>query len=151
MTDLITRDPNDTGEIIRAELEETQNLGPKIAAALANISPNLRSAAATEVITICEEPILVNPARPATLEDATLTGEILALDTGGYPKPSSLPKPPKGWNVPAGEHPIVRPRDGRDPGRHRARTPVGWWLAAGFGLLVAGWAAGVINVLAVTQ
>lgn len=155
MTISIFRDPNDTGDIppiedtLRIDLERTRNLGPQIAHVM-NVSPNLRSADATEIIPLFEDPILVNPARPADLTDVTLTGEILALDDRPYPKPPPPPKPQ--WAQPASHHavvsrPLAKPKPGR--GRHRAATP--WWVALVLGLLVVGAAAGALSVLAVIR
>lgn len=153
-------EPNDTGEIppptaldetLRIDLERTRNLGPQIAHVM-NVSPNLRSADATEIIPLFEDPILVNPARPADLTDVTLTGEILALDDRPYPKPPPLPKPK--WAQPASHHALVRrrlakPKPGR--GRHRAAAPkwTGRLIWSGSVLFVL--AAAVVAVLAVIR
>lgn len=152
MTDLITRDPNDTGEIPG---DSTRNLKPEIRQALLHVSPNLRSADATEVIPIVEEPLFEQFRQPS------LTGEILNLDTGGYPKPKPIPKPSKhAWNNRAGDFPTVRRSvpelvpgavDWNRPPQHRAPAP-GWtrWLV-GSGSVLFVLASVVVAVLAVIR
>lgn len=142
MTDLITRDPNDTGEIPG---DSTRNLKPEIRQALLHVSPNLRSADATEVILVREDPLFAQ--LRGVLYDsppvASLTGEILALDDRPYPPvPPPAPPAPK-WAQPASHHALVRrrlatPKPGR--GRHRAAAPK--WT----GRLI--WSGSVLFVLA---
>lgn len=149
MTTYLTEitDPNDTGEIRIGDLEQTRNLGPAIIAALTRISPNLRSADATEVIPIVEEPLFTqfSSAVYGTATDPSLTGEVLDLDTGGYPKPKPLPKPKLRHAIPA------RTRQDGDPGRHRAAPPRWMRWSVRLGWLLVGAASGTLAVLAVIR
>lgn len=127
-----TLNPNDTGEIRRTPGDATTNLAPHITQALAHVSPNLRSADATEIIPLFEAPL---------------------FEQFRQPEPSP-PKPPT-WDGPALSLPTVRTAVDRSRGRvvgkpprlrrGRHRQPVSrlGWALVGAGLTVLALAAAV--------
>lgn len=113
--------------------------------------PSLRSADATEVISIVE-PVLF-----AQLRQPDLAEELFGYDPGGYPPmPPPLPPAPKlAWNDRFAEYPPVRRavprvRSERDPGRHRAAPRWTRWAIGVGSVLVLG-SAFTLGVLAGVQ
>lgn len=152
---IFTSDVADTGEVARHidetlildRGEATQAIRPYDA-----WIPSLRSADATEVISIVE-PVLF-----AQLRQPDLAEEILGYDPGGYPpvpRPTPPPPPSPSWNERFAEYPPVRRavprvRSERDPGRHRAAPRWTRWAIGVGSVLVLG-SAFTLGVLAGVQ
>lgn len=151
MTISIFRDPNDTGDI---PVDTAQTARIDIGEATRVIRPEHILHPTTIRRQIDETAVFNYPVTIAVIGgDPSLTGEILALDTGGYPPvPKPTPPQPKHatWTGRVGEFPTVRPQVPR-PGRGRHRAPSRHWVAVVAGLLIVGASVGALVVLAVIR
>lgn len=148
-----TLNPNDTGDIPRGATDETIHIVLDDPGATQPIRPDLITAPFPALRRQIDETAVIR--YPVTIAviggDPSLTGEILALDTGGYP-PVPKPAPPKPkhatWTGRVGEFPTVRPAGAADRprirgGRHRRPVSRLGWALVGSGLTVLLTAAAV--------
>jgi hypothetical protein len=163
MTDLLTTDTYDSGEIVRlnqiAETvrmdvgQTTRNLAPWEA----ELPPALRRSDLTDEQPLYDPTQTVQFALPA--EAVT---EVLAIQGPQSPPPPIPPNPgpvlpPRhALNERVGEYPVVRPSvppagERMPRGRHRAGHSGAWWLVTGAGIVFLAEAVGLLALLVVTR
>lgn len=136
MTDLITRDPNDTGEIPGGE-GGTRNVGDTLRIFDSMMDLGIRIPPGDVV--------------DLDLDDPVQTADVTLIQSlGGQPGPPPALAPRPRWGGPEGIYPPVRPRTSNesepvtrkrqphDPGRRRAAYPRGAYLLTVVGLVLLG-------------